>query len=197
MLPQFFLAQSLAGRLIAATTLMAFLLGSSGFPIWQANNGKDLSVPFPCMHRSCGCRNAEQCWKSCCCFNNRQKLAWAKQRKVQLPEYVAVAAALEIEESESDSSGCCQSSEAKSCCAKPVQKTNSKLQAKGIELNAFPQLEAACCLGALEQWMSLGAIDVTHPHFWQLECSCCGGLPIESEQFDSILLSPPAPPPWC
>lgn len=53
---------------------------------------KDLSQPFPCQNRPCGCRSAEQCWKKCCCFTNSQKVAWAKANGVSLPDYVMAAA---------------------------------------------------------------------------------------------------------
>ena len=53
---------------------------------------KDLSQPFPCQNRPCGCRSAEQCWKKCCCFTNSQKVAWAKANGVDLPDYVLAAA---------------------------------------------------------------------------------------------------------
>ena len=53
---------------------------------------KNLSQPFPCQNRPCGCRSAEQCWKQCCCFTNSQKVAWAKTNGVSLPDYVVAAA---------------------------------------------------------------------------------------------------------
>ena len=58
---------------------------------------KDSSEPFPCQNRPCGCRSAEQCWKKCCCFDNSQKIAWAKANNVKVPNYVLVAAKKENE----------------------------------------------------------------------------------------------------
>jgi hypothetical protein len=58
----------------------------------SASEGKDLSEPFPCQARACGCRSAKQCWKKCCCFTNAQKLAWAKANRVQVPTFVVEAA---------------------------------------------------------------------------------------------------------
>jgi hypothetical protein len=46
---------------------------------------KDRSQPFPCQDHPCGCRNAEQCWRSCCCFTRSQKLAWARKRGITPP----------------------------------------------------------------------------------------------------------------
>lgn len=56
---------------------------------------KDLSQPFPCQHRACGCRSAAQCFKGCCCFTNSQKVAWAKRNRVRIPDFVVAAAAQE------------------------------------------------------------------------------------------------------
>ena len=51
--------------------------------------GKDLSRPFPCQNRPCGCRSAAQCKKKCCCFTDEQKLAWAIRNGVDPSEVVA------------------------------------------------------------------------------------------------------------
>ena len=66
-------------------------------PTWRPSGpheqGKDLSAPFPCQHRACGCRSAAQCWKKCCCFNHSQKVAWAARNGVRLPALVRKPAA--------------------------------------------------------------------------------------------------------
>ncbi|WP_144986065.1 hypothetical protein [Gimesia aquarii] len=49
---------------------------------------KDRTVPFPCQNRPCGCQSAGQCWKTCCCFTNREKLVWARANQVTPPECV-------------------------------------------------------------------------------------------------------------
>lgn len=53
---------------------------------------KDRSQPFPCMFSSCGCSNAEQCWRQCCCHDLSSKLAWAKQNHVVPPDFVIAEA---------------------------------------------------------------------------------------------------------
>ena len=63
----------------------------------QDSSEKDTSEPFPCQNRPCGCRSAEQCWKKCCCFNDVQKVAWAKANNVKVPAFVLVAAKKESE----------------------------------------------------------------------------------------------------
>lgn len=101
-------------------------LCASLFPLpigWYNASEKDLSAPFPCQNRPCGCKSAEQCWKRCCCFNNKQKLAWARANQVAAPSYVALEAEKEEIESDHLSSACCsrcvkskQTAARKPCC---------------------------------------------------------------------------------
>lgn len=85
-------------RLLSLATLVSLALSFVPISIPQPTESKDTSSPFPCQNRPCGCRSAEQCWKSCCCFSNQEKLAWAKSAGVKLPAYVARAAAREMQE---------------------------------------------------------------------------------------------------
>jgi hypothetical protein len=82
----------------------------------QVQTDKDISEPFPCQNRPCGCKSAQQCWKKCCCFSNPQKLAWAKANRVIAPAYVA--AAVKKEESAVHS--------APSCCGKLAGKASQQ-----------------------------------------------------------------------
>ncbi len=66
-------------------------------PLPQNSPEKDSSEPFPCQNRPCGCLSADQCWKKCCCFNNAQKVAWAKANNVKIPDFVLIAAKTEQE----------------------------------------------------------------------------------------------------
>ena len=66
-------------------------------PLPHNSQEKDSSEPFPCQNRPCGCRSAEQCWKKCCCFDNTQKIAWAKANNVKVPDFVLTAAKKETE----------------------------------------------------------------------------------------------------
>jgi hypothetical protein len=83
--------------------------------------GKDRTVPFPCMDKSCGCRNAEHCFKSCCCSSKAERIAWAKEHHVS-EEYMALAAG--AEEKPVATKSCCTNKPTSSCC-QPVKKTAS------------------------------------------------------------------------
>ncbi len=96
-----------ARRLFSILLLLSLLAAVIPLPVsLPASVEKDLSTPFPCQNRPCGCRTAEQCWKSCCCFTNREKIAWAKSHGVTPPSDVYRAA-----EKEPVQKACC-----KGCC---------------------------------------------------------------------------------
>ena len=48
---------------------------------------KDNSQLFPCRCCPCGCKTAEQCWSSCCCFTPAERLAWAEKNGITPPSY--------------------------------------------------------------------------------------------------------------
>ena len=71
--------------------LAAFVAALLPLPLvsFAPHQVKDLSRPFPCQNRPCGCMSAAQCKKKCCCFSDEQKLAWAKRNDVDASEVVA------------------------------------------------------------------------------------------------------------
>ena len=93
--------------------------------------GKDLSTPFPCQTRACGCRSAKQCWKKCCCFTDTQKVAWAKAHRVTLPAFVVAAAKRES----AVAKGTCQAADA--CCVTDVRR-EGEAPAERFPPGSFP-----------------------------------------------------------
>ncbi len=77
---------------------------------------KNISIPFPCQFNGCGCKDAVQCWSSCGCHTDAEKIAWAKANSVQPPEWFLEDLKTKPAEVESASTcgGCC-------CCS---SKTN-------------------------------------------------------------------------
>jgi hypothetical protein len=84
--------RALRRRLIAGLTLVAYLLATLGVPLPAAARRPD-DQPFPCQDHPCGCRTAEQCWTSCCCFTPEQRWAWARERHIEPPAYAEKPAA--------------------------------------------------------------------------------------------------------
>lgn len=58
---------------------------------------KDSSQAFPCQSCPCGCKTAEQCWTSCCCFTPAERLAWAQKNGVTPPSYAQRPASVEMD----------------------------------------------------------------------------------------------------
>lgn len=75
---------------VVVLTLVSHLMSTIGFPLPAfGRTGKDLSRPFPCQNRPCGCLNADQCWKGdCCCFTLEDKFEWALANGMEVPEHV-------------------------------------------------------------------------------------------------------------
>ncbi len=110
--------------------LCALLFPLPMIPAPSETPEKDLSQPFPCQDRPCGCRSADQCWKKCCCFTNSQKVAWAKANNVTPPDFV-VAAAQKKNSKPSAEVSCC--------------KTESSPIVGRTERQRAPAVPLSCC----------------------------------------------------
>ncbi len=73
-------------RLIAGVVCVCVLAANIPIPVMVSTTAfKDRSIPFPCQDDACGCRSAQQCWSSCCCYSDRERLAWAEAHHVVVP----------------------------------------------------------------------------------------------------------------
>jgi hypothetical protein len=72
-------------RPAAWLALVGQLAALFGLPL-PARSAKDLTSPFPCQHRQCGCLHAADCWNHCCCFSARERVAWAREHDAEVPE---------------------------------------------------------------------------------------------------------------
>ncbi|QDT99381.1 hypothetical protein [Gimesia aquarii] len=152
--------------------LVLFALCASFVPLPTNSKSplkKDLSTPYPCQNRPCGCRSAEQCWKSCCCFSNREKVAWSKANRVTPPTYVIAAAKQEATESVCQTEGCCTKqkkssqqeivvSSSENCCTssdEPEKTTSFEVSAEENETFFVIGVFAQKCQGQGPFWNSL------------------------------------------
>jgi hypothetical protein len=76
----------LARRACTGLVLFSFAVTTTGLPL-PTGSGKDISIPFPCQNRPCGCQSAEQCWRHCCCFSKEEHLTWARSHRIEPPSY--------------------------------------------------------------------------------------------------------------
>lgn len=163
---------------------------------------KDLSRPFPCQNRPCGCRTAEQCWKKCCCFSNSQKLAWAKAHRVVAPDYVHTAAVQESKSATCQKNCCSKKSNADSGChslsnKRKCHSTQATVQqsdtTRGTDyvIGVF----AEQCRGQSSFWNSLPWAVMPQPVAFTL---CSDVATIHDNALcvlPSVSYQPPAPPP--
>ena len=95
-----------AQRLVAWVLVATYATAASGVPLPRFATAES-AEPHPCQTHRCGCATAEQCWKSCCCYTNKQKIAWAAEHGVTPPEFVVAAA--QAETSAAPARACCRS----------------------------------------------------------------------------------------
>ena len=125
-------------------SLALFVFAVSGVPI-PIPYGKDLSRPFPCMFSQCGCRDAEQCWRSCCCHTAVHRVAWAKAHQVIAPDFLRASAQTEAEHAQREptAGGCCVRSVPKRCCESSARKREEGSPSPGTHADWSFSLSAA------------------------------------------------------
>lgn len=104
-------------RAFVGLCVIAHLLSTIGFPLPRLDGIEQSSDRFPCQHHRCGCRSAEQCWRSCCCMTTQQKLAWARAHGVTPPNYVLARG--ELTDKPATSTTCCSDAnrQVAACCS--------------------------------------------------------------------------------
>lgn len=196
-----------ASRLATAWLLVATYAATAlGIPIPLPSTIEIGGTPFPCQAHRCGCNTAEQCWKSCCCHTNSEKLAWADAHDVTPPAYVIAAAARESA-TPTVSRGCCshkasprstaaQSTAAHSTCTSS-ESTGPAADSK-TSIVWVSALDARRCRGEVAVWNNV-------------PISLAPGFPLSTPAFEPCIRSltefvaadplvpcfaPPDPPPW-
>jgi hypothetical protein len=113
--------------------------------------GKDLSRPFPCMDKPCGCATAKQCFTSCCCHTPAETLAWARARGIDESVINALTRRVAAVSAPAAASGGCCSSKAPesepSCCSSPENEIDQAICSDYQSLAAEPKQsvnEPAC-----------------------------------------------------
>lgn len=200
-----------ARRLVCCALITAVLVGSIGFPVLPGASGER----FPCEGHACGCRDAQSCWRNCCCKTNLEKLAWAYENRVTPPEYVVAAAKVEL--ARTGGTACCG---AGNCCKKNAPTKPSRLallkhsvspaaHLASAQTPPTPELSAPShglklvplaiqqrCRGLTAVWWMLGNIVVDFPAPPRLSAPLPGErIAILSEFAHSRGEAPETPPP--
>jgi len=175
--------------------LAAYVVTASGVPLPMAPvdaTTASSATPFPCQGGHCGCRTAEQCWKSCCCQTPSERLAWAREHGVTPPNYLIVAAL--DEERAVASRPCCA---ARSCCAKTAKNQKSEVRSQKSEIVWVSLIEAQKCRGESPTWHNVPISLLPPP---RLDCVAFElriqpFLPLRTPTPPSASFAPPDPPP--
>jgi hypothetical protein len=175
------------------------ILAGAGISLPRTAAAAGSAERYPCEHCGCGCRSAERCWTQCSCFTYQEKVAWARQHGVAVPEY-AVAAA-QREAAALGKPGCpfarrpCQGARQ---AGGPSHDTRTRNHGdRGSDRDRSSRgvswLSALRCHGLTQQWQAVTAI---RPGDRNVEF--CPELPprgrVESQPFLRHLFSPTPPP---
>lgn len=135
----------------AALAMSAYLLAIVGFPVWQPA-GKS-NERFACQSRRCGCRTAEQCWNSCCCFTLEERIAWARANHAEIPQHVLARAAREKNDKHvvAKTKACSHCAAKQKTCCSPAKSATGKGRVVWVD-----SAQAQKCRGETSNWLTLG-----------------------------------------
>lgn len=203
-------ASKIFHRAMKCVLIVAIGAHAAGMPM-PVGVWKDLSKPFPCQFRSCGCQSAESCWRSCCCFTDAEKLAWAEENGVTAPQHVHQRVALTAKRKapvKERRSSCCLvktgpsaasveskscSSASKGCCTsheKAPTESSKKYEAVSIS-------EYRNCQGLDNGLLKLPPVVVCFPSEVATGFPLCEATVSANRFLTSRPLPPPTPPPEC
>jgi hypothetical protein len=201
-------------RLCAGVVLLAYLATASGVPLPLVED-KDRSTPFPCMDHACGCRNAEECWRHCCCFTPEEKWAWARSRGIEPPAYAArpadsdrhdnslcnlcespTAEAAACPHCGQRKGACCAGKARQACCttSQPTADSGSRSGTGGR--GWVVGLTALRCHGQSTVWVATGSVIPPSPALvWSPHAPLDSTLSYSDHPPFALSLPPPDPPP--
>jgi hypothetical protein len=178
-------------RLLIWTLVVQQALAGVGVRLPLGIAAKASAERYPCEGCGCGCQSAEQCWRQCCCYTNREKLAWAERHGVAAPEYVVVAAERESAtkpKTLAKAAACPHCADAATAEDAASAPAHARRSAPGISW-----IEAMRCQGGASYWQSaVPALPLRLPPRPDQILLAVGR--INAESFLENSLSPPAPP---
>jgi hypothetical protein len=198
--------RALRYRLWVTGACLAYLLTALEIPLPAAIH-KDTSQPFPCQNHPCGCRTAEQCWASCCCFTPEQRWAWAREHHVEPPAYAekpdeqpAVQGWNSVKLRDRDrgptAKSCCRAKRETSSCCRPAERSVKSSSSKGGGFGTTTTLAVWRCQGYSTLWVSAGAVLIVPPFTASLpDCPPSSRVCLLSVHLDKVPSIPPDPPP--
>jgi hypothetical protein len=195
-------------RLTSASVLVVYLATATGVPLPLPTQQQTGAEQFPCMAGHCGCHTAEQCWRSCCCHSLAERLAWARQRGVQPPDFAlaqARAAGLigrELADAGQpcdDKTACCSAHQKKLVSFDadlPDASLDEQVNATAEKTNSIIAWRALACRGQSASWLAaVPALILVGPpssDLHQLVMPLSPSAPVVAPKRSD---APPVPPP--
>jgi hypothetical protein len=189
---------------------VVYLLVISGFSLpGSTSDLKNHSTPFPCMDSPCGCKDAEQCWRHCCCHTLAERLAWARENGVTPPDYALAEARAQGIDVHSvcdlDCDGDCHAATKTCCCcckphdhdAESASPANAA-KAVAVKRKAAPGvmlLAALKCGGFAGDFVGVGVAVPPTVNDWTFSLDRTGCVAQQAAQLFDVAFPPPVPPP--
>jgi hypothetical protein len=190
-------ARALRGVLAVWFALLNLGVSMPSPPVEKAS-----SQPFPCQDHRCGCRDADHCWRSCCCMTREQKFAWALEHGVTPPS------SFFAEQSQPPA-------KTRSCCAKRHDKTASPADSETLARTSrtasrkaggsrsggpIALLDALRCHGESLSWTVMIPPSLRPDAMVRDLLADTTSAPLAGEPallFSAPAFDPPVPPPRC
>jgi hypothetical protein len=189
-------------RFVAVYLLGNYVFLLAGIPL-PLPAEKDVSRPFPCQHHQCGCANADQCWRGCCCYSHAEKLAWAEAHGVYLPaELVA-----ESRDHSGEKASCClaeagskpthadpHTRDEQACCSHDHQSSPAPETEK--QTDGVIGIRALTCQGGSAVWLMIATVTPPAPEFVvEPDLTSRQWIPLGAPSFRGQRWAPDPPPP--
>lgn len=193
---------ALLRSLLVGIAILTFLIDALGVPLPLPPSSKP-GPPFPCQNRPCGCASAEECWRHCCCFTPEQRIAWAREHNVAVPDYAQKASEggwsdrpRRVQEADPPPAAtcCCCCKEEHAPSAAPASKGSSPLKETARRWQSG--MASRACKGENGLWHTgLAALSPPPRLNWAYEWNTCGDVISPRFSCERRLCPPPLPPP--
>ncbi|REK08241.1 MAG: hypothetical protein DWQ37_20560 [Planctomycetota bacterium] len=188
-----------ARALVTAFAIVAYLFSVVGFPLPAAVK-RDDSTPFPCQSHRCGCASASQCWQSCCCFTAEERLAWADEHGVAIPEDARAALVASVDDDRQPKTCCdehnshCDTVDPQHKCGHCASATPQDHEGRGVVW--VDSIQARKCQGLSMLWVVTGAsMPLEIPTLWEFDWLEIGRAVVTADRLSPLCYEPPTRPP--
>jgi len=189
------------GRALRCVLAVWFAVLNLGVSMPSPPAEKASSQPFPCQDHRCGCRDADHCWRSCCCMTREQKFAWALEHGVTPPASFFA----EQNKPPAKMASCCAKRHGKiaSTASSPRSAGRKAGSAKSSGAKSGGQvalLDALRCRGESMSWTVVLPPSLRPDAIFRELLADVASSPLTGEPaliFSAPTFDPPVPPPRC